>query len=218
MANTGKQKFAGEQGSEGAVSTFSDAPRSSYLEWGAIMGGAVLAGGISTVLLQFAAGTGLALGSPTLPDGSASWNVLVAGLYVVVVAIASSSAGGYIAGRMRSKWADAPEAEVEFRDGTHGLIVWAVATLGVAIVMAVLTALSALGAAAATAATPTDIPENTLRLTANVSSIFSFASAAGALLGAAAAWFSGTLGGEHRDQGLSVHEVVPTALRRRKAG
>nr|WP_306267767.1 hypothetical protein [Pararhizobium sp. IMCC3301] len=191
------------------------APSSSYLEWGAIMGGAVLAGGISVVLLQFGAGTGLAMGSATLADGSASWNVLVAGLYVVIVAIASSSAGGYIAGRMRSKWADSTVEEVEFRDGAHGLVVWAVATLGVAVVMGALTAISALGAAAAAAAT--DIPENTLRLTANVSAIFSFASAAGALLGAAAAWFSATLGGEHRDQGLSVHEVVPLALRRRTA-
>ncbi len=98
------------------------------------------------------------MGSPTLSDGSASWNVLVAGLYVVVVAIASSSAGGYIAGRMRSKWANSTEAEVEFRDEVHGLVVWATATLGVAVVMGVLTALSALGASAAAAA---DAAENT---------------------------------------------------------
>tara|TARA_R110002111_G_scaffold116048_5_gene177182 strand:- start:590 stop:1243 length:654 start_codon:yes stop_codon:yes gene_type:complete len=216
MANTAKQITSTEPGTSAAV-TASVAPTSSYLEWGAIMGGAVLAGGISVVLLQFAAGTGLAMGSPTLSDGSASWNVLVAGLYVVVVAIASSSAGGYIAGRMRSKWADSTEAEVEFRDGVHGLVVWATATLGVAVVMGVLTALSALGASAAAAADAAEIPENTLRLTANISAIFSFASAAGALLGAAAAWFSATFGGEHRDQGLSVHEVVPVALRRRTA-
>ena len=208
MANTAKQITSTEPGTSAAV-TASVAPTSSYLEWGAIMGGAVLAGGISVVLLQFAAAT--------LSDVSASWNVLVAGLYVVVVAIASSSAGGYIAGRMRSKWADSTEAEVEFRDGVHGLVVWATATLGVAVVMGVLTALSALGASAAAAADVAEIPENTLRLTANISAIFSFASAAGALLGAAAAWFSATFGGEHRDQGLSVHEVVPVALRRRTA-
>lgn len=190
-------------------------PGSSYLEWGAVFGGAFLAGAISVVLLQFAAGVGLAVGDPTLHDGSASWNVLVAGLWVALVALASSAAGGYVAGRMRSRWGDAVEAEVEFRDGAHGLVVWAVSTVGVALVMAAIAALSAVGAgAAAGAATSGDPSAEVLRLTANVSTIFGFATAAGAALGAAAAWYAAILGGEHRDKGTPIHEIVPERVRR----
>lgn len=190
-------------------------PGTSYLEWGAIFGGATIAGSISVILLQFGAGAGLAMGSPTLPDGGASWNVLVAGLWLAVVALASASAGGYIAGRMRSRRDDAVESEVEFRDGTHGLTVWAVSTLTVALLMAVITALSAIGSVAAVAGTDVEASADVVRLTANVSNIFNFATAAGSALGAAAAWFAATLGGQHRDEGLSVHEIVPASFRRR---
>lgn len=191
-------------------------PGSSYLEWGAVFGGTAVAGAMSVVLLQFGAGVGLALGSPTLEDGSASWNVLAAGLWLAIVALASSTAGGYIAGRMRSRWGDAVEAEVEFRDGTHGLVVWGASTVAVGVLMAAITAASAVGAGTAAAGAPPSEPTaDLLRLTANVSTIFSFATAAGAALGAAAAWYAATLGGEHRDKGLSIHEVVPKRFRRK---
>jgi len=36
--------------------------------------------------------------------------------------------GGYLAGRVRSSWATTPD-EIEFRDGTHGLLVWALAVV-----------------------------------------------------------------------------------------
>jgi hypothetical protein len=42
---------------------------------------------------------------------------------------ASSGVGGYIAGRLRVKWADTHSDEVFFRDTAHGFLTWAVATL-----------------------------------------------------------------------------------------
>ena len=45
--------------------------------------------------------------------------------------------------------------------------------------------------------------------------VFNFASAAGAALAAAAAWFSATTGGSHRDEGIAIHGVVPPYLRER---
>ena len=53
-----------------------------------------------------------------------------------MVATGSFALGGYLAGRVRSTW-QAADDEVEFRDGTHGLLVWAIGVvLGVALLWA----------------------------------------------------------------------------------
>lgn len=199
------------------ASTSTVNPGVAYLEWGSIFGGIVIAGAISLVLGQFGAAVGLTIGEPTLADGSASWNVLVAGLWLVLVAIASASGGGYLSGRMRARRDDAVEAEVEVRDGTHGLVVWAGATLMAAIVTSLSAGFSALaGAVLVDAGAVTEAASDTIvRLASNSSVIFAFATAAGAALAAAAAWFAGIAGGAHRDAGLSIHEVVPSAFRKR---
>jgi hypothetical protein len=172
----------------------------------------VIACAISVVLLQFGASAGLALGSPTLANGGASWNVLVAGLWLVIVATASSAAGGYVAGRMRTRWEDSDESESEFRDGIHGIAVWALATLGAALFFATI---GDNGAAAVVNPDDAQVNETTARLSANITAIFSFATAAGSALGAAAAWFAAITGGEHRNQGIAFHNVVPVLLRKR---
>ena len=127
------------------------------------------------------------------------------------MALAAASAGGYIAGRMRSRFGDAVADEVEFRDGAHGLVVWAVATLGIGVVMAAVAAVPSM------AANVSDVEPtaNMLRWTANVSTIFAFASVAGAALSAAAAYMAVTVGGGHRDKGVSIHLVTPRMFRRK---
>jgi hypothetical protein len=184
---------------------------SSYLEWGGIFGGGIISCAISVVFLQFGSSAGLALGSPTLAHGGASWNVLVAGLWIIVVTIASSAAGGYVAGRMRTRWGDGTESESEFRDGIHGIAVWALATLGAAFFLAMI---DGNGAANVINGADAGLSETTVRLSANIKAIFSFATAAGSALGAAAAWFAATTGGEHRDQGIAFHQIVPVLLRK----
>ena len=183
----------------------------SYLEWGAVFGGAAIAVAMSVILLQFGAAVGLAVTDSVRSDGGASWNVLIAGLWTTLVALAAASAGGYIAGRMRSRFGDAVADEVEFRDGAHGLVVWAVATLGIGVVMAAVAAVPSM------AANVSDVEPtaNMLRWTANVSTIFAFASAAGAALSAAAAYMAVTVGGGHRDKGVSIHLVTPRMFRRK---
>lgn len=116
-------------------------PRSAALiHWPAIFAGAVAAAGVSLTLHAFAAGIGLAVLStaPTWRDSS-SWLWLLSGVYLLVTALAAFSVGGYIAGRMRATLG-LDKVEVEFRDGIHGLIAWALAV--------VLTAVMALGVAA----------------------------------------------------------------------
>ncbi len=102
----------------------------NYIQWGPAIAGALAAAAIAFVLHAFAAAIGLAVSStaPTWRDSSALLHVL-SGLYLVLVAILSFGVGGYIAGRMRTTLFGGTEDEVEFRDGTHGLLVWAIALI-----------------------------------------------------------------------------------------
>jgi hypothetical protein len=113
----------------------------SYLHWGPIIAGAVAAAASSFVLISFAAAIGLALlsPSPTWRDTSVALTALT-GLWLLLVALGSFGLGGYIAGRVRSTWATKPD-EVEFRDGLHGLLVWALAVV-LGAVLSLMTALS----------------------------------------------------------------------------
>src|SRR5437764_11434455 len=98
-----------------------------YVQWGPAIAGALAAAAIAFVMHSFAAAIGLAVSStaPTWRDASLALQLL-SGLYLVLVAIAAFGVGGYIAGRMRTPLVGAPD-EIEFRDGTHGLLVWAIA-------------------------------------------------------------------------------------------
>jgi hypothetical protein len=102
----------------------------SYVQWGPILAGALAAAALATVLHVFAVAIGLAVSStaPTWRDSSLAL-VLLSGLYLVLAALVAYGAGGYIAGRLRTPLAGANDDEVEFRDGAHGLAVWALATL-----------------------------------------------------------------------------------------
>lgn len=102
----------------------------TYVQWGAVIAGALAAAAIATVLHGFAAGVGLAASStaPTWRDSSLAL-VLLSGLYLILVAILAYAVGGYIAGRLRVPIFGAQADEIEFRDGAHGLATWALATL-----------------------------------------------------------------------------------------
>jgi hypothetical protein len=101
----------------------------SYIHWGPGIAGAIVAAATSFVLMGFASAVGLMVvsPSPTWRDTSV-WLVILSGFWIVVVAVGSFALGGYLAGRVRSTW-KASEHEVEFRDGAHGLIVWAIGVM-----------------------------------------------------------------------------------------
>jgi hypothetical protein len=46
-------------------------------------------------------------------------------LYLLCIAMISSSLGSYIAGRPRSRWDGLERDEVYFRDTAHGFVAWA---------------------------------------------------------------------------------------------
>jgi hypothetical protein len=106
-----------------------DTPGASFVEWGAVFAGAVLAAALSLVLLTFGTAIGLSAASPW-PNSGLSAGVIasLAVFWAIAQQIGSLMAGGYVAGRMRSRWLE-PGHEAEFRDGLHGGLVWAVAVL-----------------------------------------------------------------------------------------
>ncbi|MBV9113189.1 MAG: hypothetical protein JOY67_10245 [Hyphomicrobiales bacterium] len=102
----------------------------SGVSWGAAAAGAVVIAALSLMLLAFGAGMGFSAVSPWSGSGvSATTLSVVAGIYLLVAACLSSAVGGYIAGRLRRKWARLHTHEVYFRDTAHGFIAWAFATV-----------------------------------------------------------------------------------------
>jgi hypothetical protein len=108
------------------------------MQWGPIVAGSIAAAALGLVLHSFAAAIGLAVSStaPTWRDASvALW--LLSGVYLIAVALATYGLGGYIAGRLRNRFTNVSADEVEARDGTCGLLVWALATLMTGLMIAI---------------------------------------------------------------------------------
>jgi hypothetical protein len=94
-----------------------------------VIAGAVVASALSFVLLTAGTAIGLSLVSPYPSQSYGKLASSFAAFWVLAVPILSLLVGGYIAGRMRAAWATASADEVEFRDGIHGLLVWAVSVV-----------------------------------------------------------------------------------------
>jgi hypothetical protein len=108
---------------------------SPSIQWAAIIGGTVVAAGISITLLAFGSAIGLAVAStaPTWRDSTA-WLWFLSGVFLVFVALAAFGFGGYVTGRMREPMRLRTGAETEFRDGMHGVMTWGLAVLVTAFV------------------------------------------------------------------------------------
>lgn len=122
----------------------------SAMSWGPIFGGAAAAIGVTLILLLLGSGVGLTMVSPWSGQSSSLDTVgVTAAIWLVVVQWLSSGLGGYITGRLRTKWAAVHTDEVFFRDTAHGFISWALATIFVAGFLASsLTSLAGAGAQA----------------------------------------------------------------------
>lgn len=98
--------------------------------WGPIFAGAFAAVVVTVVLMLLGSGLGLTLVSPWSGE-SASLTTIAAStaIWLVIVQWLSSALGGYLSGRLRTKWVGVHTDEVFFRDTAHGFMAWAVATL-----------------------------------------------------------------------------------------
>jgi hypothetical protein len=119
----------------------------SAASWPAIFAGAIVAASVSLILFALGSGLGLAAVSPWPGHGiSATSFAVTTAIWFIVMQWISSCFGGYIAGRLRTRWIGTHTHEVFFRDTAHGFVTWALATLLVAAVFAIST-LSAVGGA-----------------------------------------------------------------------
>jgi hypothetical protein len=119
------------------------------VSWPAVAAGAVAAAALTLLLVAFGAGMGFSAVSPWSDSGvSAGTFSIATGIYLVLVGVMSSAVGGYIAGRLRSKWTGVHTNEVFFRDTAHGFLAWAFATLISATALASTTSYLANGAGA----------------------------------------------------------------------
>lgn len=101
---------------------------SSGVSWAAVIAGGFVTAALSLILLALGAGLGLSSIS-FWSNAGASASTLGAGaiIWLILMEIMSSSLGGYLAGRLRTKWATIHSDEVYFRDTVHGLLAWSVA-------------------------------------------------------------------------------------------
>ena len=124
----------------------------SAVSWPAIFAGAVVSCALTLVLLTLGVALGATSVSPWSGSGVSATTFKVAtGIYLIVIAMLSSSVGGYIAGRLRTRWNGAHTDEVYFRDTAHGLVTWAFASVLGAMLLAT-PAASIMGSAATGAA------------------------------------------------------------------
>jgi hypothetical protein len=111
----------------------SSAAPASAVSWGAIFAGAAAAAALSLILLILGTGLGLSALSPWAQEGASAKSLGVSTiLWVTFMQLAASAMGGYIAGRLRTKWVDIQTDEIAFRDTAHGFLAWGVATLATA--------------------------------------------------------------------------------------
>jgi hypothetical protein len=109
----------------------------SAASWPAIFAGAFVAIAASVILLAFGSGIGFAMVSPWPGHGASAVGFTVnAAIWLIVSQWLSAALGGYIAGRLRTKWVGTHTHEVFFRDTAHGLVTWSVATVAVAALLA----------------------------------------------------------------------------------
>lgn len=107
----------------------SSSPALHYVDWHAIIAGAVVVTAIGVIFAGFGAALGLSALSPQEGEGSARFSLILTGIWALITVLVSYGAGGYIAGRMRRRVDAASADEVAARDSIHGMVVWGLGVL-----------------------------------------------------------------------------------------
>jgi hypothetical protein len=135
-----------------AETSVNNEANSSGVSWAAVIGGGFVTAALSLILLALGTGLGLSSVSPWSNVGVSTSAIGTAAIvWLIFMQIISSSMGGYLAGRLRTKWANIHTDEVYFRDTAHGFLAWAVALVITAAFLAAAAA-SMVGATASSAA------------------------------------------------------------------
>ncbi|MBZ3695528.1 MULTISPECIES: hypothetical protein [Phyllobacterium] len=108
----------------------------SAVSWGPIIAGAVAAVSITILLTLLGSGFGLTMVSPWSSEGASATSFAVStAIGLIVIQWISSGVGGYLTGRLRTKWSGVHNDEVYFRDTAHGFMAWALSTLFVVAIL-----------------------------------------------------------------------------------
>jgi hypothetical protein len=142
---------------------------SAGVSWPAVIGGAFVSASLALILLSLGTGLGFSSISPWSNMSVAASTIGKAAIaWLIITQIIASAMGGYLAGRLRTKWVNVHTDEVYFRDTAHGFLVWA---LGLVVTAAFLasaaTSLAGGAAQRSAAATPTTVDSDTSVLNPN---------------------------------------------------
>lgn len=175
----------------------------SAVSWGAVIAGAIGATALSLVLLLLGTGLGLAAISPWPQRGISDEAAGISSiLWITLVQLLASAVGGYLAGRLRTRWTTVHTHEVYFRDTAHGFLAWSVATLLMATVLS-----SAVGAAINLGLDPDEVKASTretdeARKAMALSALWLVVSM---FIGAFISAWAATFGGRLRDKSVLTH-------------
>lgn len=170
----------------------------SAVAWSAIWAGTAVAIGITLIMLTLGSGFGLSAASPWPGVGASPTDfTVVAGIWLIVMQWISSLFGGYIAGRMRTRWTSLHTDEVFFRDTAHGLLTWATATIVVAGVALLGTALTSAAVSPADAHASREAVDAARGAAARFALFTGIAMVVGAFIASVAAVIGGRLRDKH---------------------
>ncbi len=105
--------------------THTDA-HSSGVAWGAVAGGAFVMAAVCLIMMALGAGFGLSAISPWSRTPTAATLGTSAIVWMILMQVVAGALGGYLVGRLRTKWVSVHTHEVYFRDTANGLTAWAV--------------------------------------------------------------------------------------------
>lgn len=184
-----------------------------YVDWSAIIAGTVIALAVTVLFAHLTAALGYTYARFTSLETTNTeelWHqFLILGIFTLWTQLMASSAGGYVAGVARRGWIG-PNHEAEVRDGAHGVMTWALSTIVVTVAMAVISFWGSLAP---------DAVEPTVRLSAATAQkmglVWGFSLVTFSIVSAVAAWWTGTLGGDHRDRSINVSERISFRAKKR---
>jgi len=111
-----------------AAERYSHEAHTSGVSWSAVLAGAVVMAALSLILLSLGTGLGLSSISPWAGVGASAPAIKASAiLWLIFAAVFSSAFGGYLSGRLRTKWANIHGDEIYFRDTAHGFLAWSTA-------------------------------------------------------------------------------------------
>jgi hypothetical protein len=136
LSNAAAAEESGRQRALSNTHTHHPDVPANTVSWAAILAGASAAAALSLILLILGTGLGFSAVSPWSQKGISARGFGVSTiLWLTLTQLFASGLGGYLAGRLRTRWLAVHEDEVYFRDTAHGFLAWAIASLATAVLL-----------------------------------------------------------------------------------